>query len=184
MPIIICQDQSLAYITKKSKHKLVVVNSSNTTEKSGRHWLSLNLTGLDEVKNKYIQLYDSAGKNLKDTPVLEKAIKIAQKKYKAKLLSLKAVQEPLTTSCGPHSLACLWFSSRKLLPDDIINLFYSEKNVRDPRDFYKNDCLVAFFVHTIFPSVRKNYSVLDLIFDRKFLRQQRKKEKEKKKRLS
>ena len=180
-PIVICQDQSLSYITKESKHKLVVINSSNTTEKFGKHWLSLNLEGLDLVKNRYIQLYDSAGKNLKDTPILEKAIKLAKKKYKAKLLSLKTVQMSILSSCGAHTLACLWLSSRKLLPNDIIHLFYSEKNVKNLQNHYKNDCLVAFFVHTIFPNIRKNYSVFDLIFDWDFLNQQRKNEKKEKK---
>ena len=202
-PIALCQDETWDKITPDSKHKLIVINSSSSTEKIGRHWLGLNLMYLKKNKteqnknktkqnktknnnknkthskciNNRILLLDSAGKNLKDTPVLEKAIKKALITYKAKLLSLKRTQAlSYTTSCGAFLLCNFWLSCRKLLPSDIIKYFYTEKNTQNSRNFIKNDSLAAYFACIIFPSVRQKYTPLELIFDRDFIKTQQKKE--------
>ena len=128
-----------------------------------------------------ILLLDSAGKNLKDTPVLEKALKKALKLYNAKLLSLNRVQTTGTSSCGIFLCVAFWLTCRSLLPSDIIKYFYTEKNTKKPRDFYKNDALAAYFGWNIFPCLRKKYTPLGLIFDSTFLETRRLKKKKKKK---
>ena len=83
-PVIICQDESVKYLNIDSKHKLLCINSSSTTDRQGKHWIGLSLIHLKHPTNKnknnnFLVLLDSAGKNLSDTPILNIAMKKALK---------------------------------------------------------------------------------------------------------